>query len=144
MDNNHLKSDKITKNILRKAGIEATSENFTDTLMEKIRAEAKVDTLRYEPIISKKVWYMIAASFFVIIFFLLFIGLSTGGPTGDSFSSVQEIITVSDLLNNMINSINFNNVLIDISITPMIPLCLISIWVLWFFDSFMKKLGIIK
>lgn len=67
--------EKALSNVLSSDGKLETSPDFTALLMEKL--EGKSPALVYKPVISKKVWYALAAVFVGVVGLVVFFG-STG------------------------------------------------------------------
>jgi len=96
-DNKYL--DDFTKKIIKKTSLERPSIHFTSTIMSQVSAlnENKVTT--YKPLISKKVWTLIALSFTVLCAYLI-LGTET-----------QQESWMSTLNFNALSSSKFTNAL---------------------------------
>jgi len=53
--------EKLIAKAMQKAPLESPSFQFTDNIMEAIKAEEKSITFRYRPLLPKYIWFVIAA-----------------------------------------------------------------------------------
>ncbi|WP_034040632.1 hypothetical protein [Wocania ichthyoenteri] len=91
--------DNFTKKIIKKAASESPSIYFTSEIMAQVTALNNSSATVYKPLISKKVWVLIALSFVVLCAYLI---LGTETEKVSWFSTLD----FSALSNN-----NFTNVL---------------------------------
>ena len=79
------------KNILQKITVEKPSADFTKTVMLRVDAQSKVPSYKIaaEPVISSKVWYMVAAASVSIIILLGFLYYSLGYIPANSPASTR-------------------------------------------------------
>ncbi|MFD1163358.1 MULTISPECIES: hypothetical protein [Hwangdonia] len=68
-DDKHL--DNFTKKIVEKAALERPSIHFTSEIMSQVAALNKGGVTTYKPLISKKVWTLIALSFMALCVYLI-------------------------------------------------------------------------
>lgn len=79
------------KNVLQKITVEKPSVDFTKTVMLRVDAQSKVPSYKIavEPVISTKVWYMVAAASVSIIILLGFLYYSLGDISANSPASTR-------------------------------------------------------
>ncbi|WP_299678533.1 hypothetical protein [uncultured Dokdonia sp.] len=80
--------DQVVSKAIQKVAVQSPSYDFTETLMHKIKvAKASQTTIVYQPLISKRVWGLLA-----IIFVLLigFVSIQNVGLTSVS-ETLQEV-----------------------------------------------------
>lgn len=70
-DKESKKLDDFTKKMVKELPVEKPSVNFSKNVMEVINALETKEQKVYEPLISKKGWFMIAASFVGFILLLI-------------------------------------------------------------------------
>lgn len=63
--------DDFTKKIIKKAALESPSIHFTSEIMSQVAALNDKSVTIYKPLISKKVWFLIALSFVVLCTYLI-------------------------------------------------------------------------
>lgn len=63
--------DDFTKKIIKKAALESPSIHFTSEIMSQVAALNDKSVTVYKPLISKKVWFLIALSFVVLCTYLI-------------------------------------------------------------------------
>ena len=64
--------DRITKKIIKDAGLEQPSTDFFSNVMEAIESQSTSASMVYQPLISKKIWMLLSALIAVVLV-LLFI-----------------------------------------------------------------------
>jgi hypothetical protein len=75
MSAEEIKKDPVIKSIFDEGGLEQPSDNFTDQIINTIKAQSKDSAFVYKPVISKKAW--LALTFLGIsLFVYLMLGLS--------------------------------------------------------------------
>ncbi|MFH1320423.1 MAG: hypothetical protein ABII90_07210 [Bacteroidota bacterium] len=104
--------DSITQGILQKAGTESPSAHFTRNVMQQVSAPSESFARLYEPVISKKGWYMIAA-FIMIVTGIGFLSNNTSSPvdkvTGGAISIVKLYMdTALSSFNSIMTNFNFS------------------------------------
>lgn len=68
-ENKHIDElDAFTKASVNQIQPEKTSKNFTNAVMQAILKNQSVTTIKYEPLISKKVWFFIIAAVLSLLF----------------------------------------------------------------------------
>jgi hypothetical protein len=95
------KLDNLTKKIINEVEIKNPSFDFTSKVMSQVTAlqESKITT--YEPLISKKSWFVISTGFLALIVYLVF---STETTSLGWFNSID----FSVLTNNKITEAMFS------------------------------------
>jgi len=64
--------EEITKYIIKEAQVESPSDGFLNKVMDSVKIESELSlSKKYEPLISKKVWVLIAVVFIALSVFLL-------------------------------------------------------------------------
>ena len=67
MDTTEKHIETLTKKIMKEVPLESPSLNFTANVMSQLRP--KTVSIPYKPLISKKVWFLVAACIAVLVFF---------------------------------------------------------------------------
>ncbi|MEO5572314.1 MAG: hypothetical protein ABIT08_00650 [Bacteroidia bacterium] len=84
MDNESIKRDDLTRNIIQKAGMEQPSFLFTSKIMEQIRLSRSPEVFIYQPVIAKKTWFAIGMAIVAVV--LLFMSMpASNGHSGNGF-----------------------------------------------------------
>jgi hypothetical protein len=135
MNNEEYKKDLIAKKLIQIGGLEVTSSEFSDNVMARIRKEAHTKIHAIEPILSKKVWYMIALAVIFILFFTI-ISIPQGEVSRPETLCLKNNImpyinTFFDSLTKFVSGIN---------ISPIIPTLLVSILLIEIFDITLRRL----
>ncbi|NOR29274.1 MAG: hypothetical protein GQ540_12170 [Lutibacter sp.] len=114
-----MKADKnienFTKYIINEAAIESPSSDFLNKVMDSVKIESELSlSKKYQPLISKKVWVLIAVAFITLSIFLL-----TGSTENydliskvdfsllDKLPSINIFDTISSV--NIFKNIHFSN-----------------------------------
>ena len=84
--------DKVISEAMQKTAVKSPSVDFTQTLMSKIQAtQVSQTTIVYQPLISRRVWALLATIFVLLIGYVSFsnIGFTTvSGVLKHSFDTV--------------------------------------------------------
>jgi len=67
-ENKQTQIDAFLKKQLQDIPLERPSQNFTSNIMDAIQQEESTATIKYKPLISKKVWFLVAAAIAAIFF----------------------------------------------------------------------------
>ena len=107
--------ENFTKYIINEAAIETPSSDFLNKVMDSVKIESELSlSKKYQPLISKKVWVLIAVAFITLSVFLL--TRSTGNydliskvdfSLLDKLPSINIFDTISSV--NIFNNIHFPN-----------------------------------
>ncbi|OEJ98941.1 hypothetical protein A8C32_07060 [Flavivirga aquatica] len=89
--------NNLTKKVIQEGSLECPSFNFTDDIMSQIELLDKKHIIIYKPLISKTIWSLILASFFILILYIVF------GTQTESTGWLNKI-NFSILLNNKISN----------------------------------------
>lgn len=119
------KADDFLRKIVVEAGADQPSDQFTQSLMEKIeRMQLPSSVIRYKPLISKKGWLPISA----LVLGICFIFLSTDDKQEWSDVPIPFLDEISGLLlsNSFESLINMNS--INIEHTVVYALLMLSIF----------------
>ena len=63
--------DRITKKIIKEAGLEQPSPNFFSNVMEAIESKSASPSIVYQPLISKKMWGILSVLTAVVLVLLI-------------------------------------------------------------------------
>lgn len=86
MEHDNEKLDAMLERLMRDEALESPSVNFTDKVMDKVYGiEASTVTV-YKPLISIRVWLLIALSFVVLVAFVM---LNNGSTDNQWLSSLE-------------------------------------------------------
>ena len=86
MEHDNEKLDAMLERLMRDEALESPSVNFTDKVMDKVYGiEASTVTV-YKPLISIRVWLLIALSFVVLVAFVM---LNNGSTDSQWLSSLE-------------------------------------------------------
>jgi hypothetical protein len=64
--------EKLVDKMMKETTLEKPSINFTDRVMSQVEAVAKPSGVVYQPLISKKIWLLIAIGFIALLLFSFF------------------------------------------------------------------------
>lgn len=117
-----LKDEKLSS-LLQNNLIEKPSLDFTSTIMETVEAK---ETYKYEPVISKKAWFIIATLCLGFVVYVLF----NGKPSETSIFS-----EISPYLEKM----SYSSFSYDINISSIFVFSLFTLSALLFIDYFFKR-----
>ncbi|WBL26659.1 hypothetical protein [Zunongwangia sp. HGR-M22] len=137
MENKERKLDEFTKKIFKGSSLETPSYNFTDKVMtnlpeikiaEATTGKTSANKIKYEPLISKKGWVMIAA--FVAILLLSSYFSSTVGASEKLINKWSEFKSVFNFSFEMSNIDILNSDLLAISVALFTSYFLLEIFLL--------------
>lgn len=60
-ENKNKQLDAFLKKQIKELPLESPSKNFTATIMSKLQTESAFSHIQYKPLISKKIWFAVAA-----------------------------------------------------------------------------------
>ncbi|MBE9468934.1 MAG: hypothetical protein IMY72_11545 [Bacteroidetes bacterium] len=125
------KSINITTDLLKKQLIVEPSVDFTENLMKKIIVQKKSISIIYKPIISKKTFLIIILSVISLLIVLLSLPSSYFSSRYNSL-----LIEFSNIFTKTFENIDFSFIY---KIPLLIPLIIISGWILLFSDMLINK-----
>lgn len=100
--------DNFTKKIVKKASLESPSIHFTSEIMSQIAEFNKSTVAVYKPLISKKIWFLIALSFVALFTYLVF-GAET--KTESWFNTLDFSVISNYKLTNVMSSFTISKTL---------------------------------
>ena len=86
MEHDNEKLDAMLERLMRDEALESPSVNFTDKVMDKVYGIESSTVTVYKPLISKRVWLLIALSFVVLVAFVM---LNNGSTDSQWLSSLE-------------------------------------------------------
>lgn len=90
-ENKEKQLDDFVKKVVKNAGLEAPSDDFTQSIMSKIVAQnEKSMVTRYKPLISKTSWLVLA---FIAIFLLVYVIFGNSDLNVSWIPSINEVAT---------------------------------------------------
>ncbi|RLD63807.1 MAG: hypothetical protein DRJ01_02740 [Bacteroidetes bacterium] len=126
------KQINTTRTLLKNNLIEEPSVNFTEELMKKITTQEKNKSIIYNPIISKKSFRIIILTVISLLIVLLSLPSSYFNSPYNSL-----LVKFSNIFTNLFSGIDFS----FINKTPIIiPITIISGWILLFSDILINKI----
>ena len=126
------KQINTTRTLLKNNLIEEPSVNFTEELMKKITTQEKNKSIIYNPIISKKSFGIIILTVISLLIVLLSLPSSYFNSPYNSL-----LVKFSNIFTNLFSGIDFS----FINKTPIIiPITIISGWILLFSDILINKI----
>jgi hypothetical protein len=136
------KLDKQFGELMKNVRIESPSSNFTLSVMSRIQAEAAVTRKQliqdYQPVISKRTWWVISIIFIGLI---IYISISGGDNSQANVPDSRSLITESL---SKINSGGLSFLSQGLGIFSGIPavayLIVLASLALWTLDSFLNRL----
>lgn len=97
-ENRDKQLDDFVKKVVKNAGLEAPSDDFTQSIMSKIAAQnEKSMVTRYKPLISKTSWLVLAGIAIFLSVYIIF---------GNSDLNVSWIPSITELATNNIGIMN--------------------------------------
>lgn len=97
-ENRDKQLDDFVKKVVKNAGLEAPSDDFTQSIMSKIAAQnEKSMVTRYKPLISKTSWLVLAGIAIFLSVYIIF---------GNSDLNVSWIPSITELVTNNIGIMN--------------------------------------
>lgn len=106
-DNKYL--DDFTKKAIKKTSLESPSFGFTSEIMSKVTELNTSNTTVYKPLISKKIWAVIAMSFIALCVYLI---LDTNTESSSWFSSLNFDALFDVKISNPLSGLAVSNTLL--------------------------------
>jgi len=119
MNSEEIKKDPIIKSILDEGGLEKPSRNFTNQIINTIKAQSKDSVFVYKPVISRSAW-LVLAFLGAALFIYLLLGLSPEGQ----FINFNEFALNIDT--SKIKGL-FSKIVISFEFTPILKTSLIAL-----------------
>lgn len=120
------KNKDILSELLKKSGHINPSEDFTTSVMDKLKNN-KIQVLAYQPLIPKSFWFYLIAFVLVIVTSIAFF------PNSNS----SEPSATLELSRTLIQFFSFPD--IDLSIAPVIFIAVVGMWMLYFLDRIVSR-----
>lgn len=125
----------ILKGLFKEMPQERVSSDFTTKVMKRVMSEWAINPVRYQPIISKKAWWMIVITASVITS-ILFSLHSSLPNTSDSSYQTQTLYGIDFSQIFMLFSRFFDKLN---NISPAVAIGALAILALWFFDQLFTR-----
>ncbi len=120
-ENKHINElDAFAKKHIQEIEVEKPSIDFTSSIMQSILAQSTLKKISYEPLISKKVWFIIIAA----IISLFFIPIKAGKRSQEFLEKVDLSFNTNLELPNLLESLSFD---VSNSFSYAILLCAVMI-----------------
>ena len=106
-ENKHIKElDAFAKKYIKEIPQHTISDNFTNTIMDKIFAESKMNIVKNTPLISKKVWFLLSIAFVILLFFPLI----SSKPSNFKFPNFEFSFLDKIQIPNVLESLSLSNI----------------------------------
>ncbi len=126
-------SDNQLKEIIRTNAMDTISDNFTSKFMQQLQlSESKCFV--YEPIISKRSWYIIAASALSIVVLLVVFALTSPSVAPQS-SYLIYLKGITVFISQLFAGFNFSTTTAAVLVSTAL-----FIWISYYFDNQKKRL----
>ncbi|MEH6535641.1 MAG: hypothetical protein V7719_04565 [Psychroserpens sp.] len=113
--------DDLTRKVIGKSAMERPSLDFTQTIMSQIKALKTSKITTYVPLISKRMWSIMAVGMVAI---LVYIGLSTSGEESSWLNNLGLERFSNYELSNPLAGIEFSQTLVYAVLLFAIMLCI--------------------
>jgi hypothetical protein len=124
MSEQEINKDPYIKSLFDEGGTEEPSGRFTNSVIDKIKAQSAPSVFTYKPVISKSAWLTMAAIGVIVFFYLIFINPSSsqglelyGYSLNFDFTKVKNI---------------FSKVAFSFELTPIFKTSIIALFVFTF------------
>ncbi|NVK51346.1 MAG: hypothetical protein HWD85_00315 [Flavobacteriaceae bacterium] len=126
-ENKHIEElDAFAKKYIKELPIETPSVDFTKNIMGKIATLQTTKALEYKPLISKKGWFLVAASIVAVLFF--------------AFKNTKErLFTLPEINFSFFEKLDFSGLLNGINISTSTVYVLLFFSLLFFVQIFYLK-----
>lgn len=118
-----LKDEKLSS-LLQNNLTESPSLNFTSSIMEAVEAKK---TYKYEPIISKRVWFIITASFLSLMLYMFYNGKS------------EETSSVVSKLSPYLEKLSYSGLSTEVNVSSIFVFSLFTLSTLLTVDYIFKR-----
>jgi len=126
LTNDEALKDVPLEKLLKRIDIDEPSRDFLSNIMSQVLKEKEI---QYQPLISKKAWFIILASVIAVV---LFSFMST--TTSESVSVLDKISPYVDQAQQL-----FTNPFKNITFSPLLTISLLCLSSMLFFDAFLKR-----
>jgi hypothetical protein len=118
--------DVTLSSLLKKNTIEEPSQDFVSSIMNQVETPV---TIKYQPLIDKKTWFIISG---VVIAFSLFVLLG---------NSPKESTSIFNKVSPYLNDLNrvFSNSLKGFTVSPLLLISIFCLSTLLLLDTFLKR-----
>ncbi|MBT8310207.1 MAG: hypothetical protein HKO72_01890, partial [Flavobacteriaceae bacterium] len=96
--------EKLADRLMKESSLESPSMDFTSQVMAKVDALAKSDVTAYRPLISKRVWTIVAIVMIASVVYLMF----NGANEESILASVDLSVLSENKLTNAFSGLNFS------------------------------------
>ncbi|RZV62766.1 MAG: hypothetical protein EX254_07325 [Flavobacteriaceae bacterium] len=96
--------EKLADRLMKESSLESPSMDFTSQVMAKVDALAKSDVTTYRPLISKRVWTIVAIVMVASVVYLMF----NGANEESILASVDLSVLSENKLTNAFSGLNFS------------------------------------
>lgn len=86
---NETEKESTLSSLIQKHTLEQPTVNFTANIMQEITANASSHILTYQPVISKKIWFVLSS----IILFIVVVTVLNFGNTPPEYSYTQDLVS---------------------------------------------------
>jgi uncharacterized protein YggT (Ycf19 family) len=118
--------DPALSSLLKRSTIEEVSQDFVSSIMNRVETPVEIN---YQPLISKKTWFIISG---VVIAFILFVFLS--GSPKESTSIFNKVSPYLDTINNL-----FSNPFKGFVLSPLLTISILCLSSLLLLDTILKR-----
>ena len=114
-----IKKDPVITSILNEGGLEQPSSNFTDQIINTIKAQSSEAVYQYKPVISRSAWLVFTFVGVALFGYILF-----GLPAETKYPAIQDFFASIDTsgLKNFMGSLT-----ISIKLSPILKTSLIAL-----------------
>ena len=129
MSTDDIKKDPLVKSLFEEVGAEHPSANFTNQIMDRVKAQSKENVFVYKPVIGRKFWLVLAVFGVTIIVYLMLTQPMENQPLNFFGNSVQLDTTVlSNLLKKI--ALSFDSQILKICFLAMGMLTMANLFIL--------------
>lgn len=112
--------DQLVGKVMKESTLETPSFDFTSKVMQHVVATSKSKATVYEPLISKRVWFVI---FTCVLVLVVFVTLNGNTQNNDLFSSINA---------NIISKLKFSNPLLGFTLPSTTMYAIVMLLVMLF------------
>jgi len=124
MSQQESQEDKYIKSLLDEGGLEKPSNQFTNNIINNIKAQTESSTLNYKPVISRNAWLVIAFVGLAVFLYLIFINPSSNqGLDLYGYSLNLDLSKVKNL---------FSKVAFSFELTPIFKTSIVALFIFTF------------
>jgi hypothetical protein len=97
--------DVLAKKILKNASLESPSFSFTEQVMSQVNALSDNEITTYKPLISKRIWLLISASFVLTIAYIMY---TNSGSTSGWLNTIDLSVLTNNKLTSVVSGFNMS------------------------------------